>query len=196
MFQPQQYQIQSRKEIRLIIHFYNEIIPLIVYKGTSEQAIFENIRQLTNLYHFRCLNKKQEPLILSSNVPDKTHIYIENTNSIIQKQQNKLNDDNIKLQKEIQSLKNKIKYVSDAKNTIDILKSMLIYIEENSNKQKKDENNENNENKENEENNNNEGNNKNNETEENKENTTNDAEKKEEKTVEKQQKEEEDCRET
>ena len=71
----QQYTVSPRK-INLIIHYGEEEIPLIIYRGTSEQAILENIRDLTNLYRFRCLNKKKQPIILSSNLPDKTHIFV------------------------------------------------------------------------------------------------------------------------
>lgn len=76
----QQYTVAPRK-INLIIHYNEEEIPLIVYRGTSEQAIFENIRDLTNLYRFRCLNKKKQPIILSSSLPDKTHIFVVDPNA-------------------------------------------------------------------------------------------------------------------
>ena len=73
------YQASPRKvnPINLIIHCGDEEIPLVIYRGTSEQAIFDNIRDLTNLYRFRCLNEQKQPIILSSNLPNKTHIYIE-----------------------------------------------------------------------------------------------------------------------
>ena len=77
---------QKPRKITLNIHFRDDKIPLVIYGGTSEQAIFENIRDLTNLYRFRCVNKKQEPIILSSNLPDKTHIYIQDPNEKEQKE--------------------------------------------------------------------------------------------------------------
>ena len=73
------YQVSSRP-INLIIHCEDDEIPLVVYRGTSEQAILDNIRDLTNLYRFRCLNEQKQPIILSSNLPNKTHIYIQNPN--------------------------------------------------------------------------------------------------------------------
>ena len=88
MYQQQKtkYQISPR-EINLILHFREEEIPLVIYPGTSEQAIFENIRDLTNLYRFRCLDKKQRPIILSSNLPNKTHIFIQDPTIIDQKEE-------------------------------------------------------------------------------------------------------------
>ena len=72
----QQFQMAQRK-INLILHYRDEEIPLIVYRGTSEQTIYDMIREITNIYRFKVVNKKQQPVILSSTIPDRTHLFIE-----------------------------------------------------------------------------------------------------------------------
>merc|ERR1712228_721397 len=74
--QQQQYQSYHSRQINLILHVGDEQIPLAIYPGTSEQAIYENIRELTNLYRFRCFTQNQQPMILSANLPNNTHIFI------------------------------------------------------------------------------------------------------------------------
>eukprot|EP00486_Rosalina_sp_Unknown_P009493 CAMPEP_0201589998 /NCGR_PEP_ID=MMETSP0190_2-20130828/173014_1 /ASSEMBLY_ACC=CAM_ASM_000263 /TAXON_ID=37353 /ORGANISM="Rosalina sp." /LENGTH=603 /DNA_ID=CAMNT_0048045257 /DNA_START=23 /DNA_END=1834 /DNA_ORIENTATION=- len=117
------YTVSPRK-INLIIHFGEEEIPLVIYRGTSEQAIFENIRDLTNLYRFRCLNKKKQPVILSSNLPDKTHIFVVDP---LAKEPEP--SDEPTPEEQIDYLKPKLQEVIDAKNVLNVFKTMLINLE-------------------------------------------------------------------
>merc|ERR1712228_1085868 len=96
-------------------------IPLAIYPGTSEQAIYENIRELTNLYRFRCFTHNQQPMILSANLPNNTHIFI------AEPLKNKSDEPSPKEQAEY--LKNKVHEIIDAKQVINIFKSMLISLE-------------------------------------------------------------------
>jgi len=112
------------RKITLLIHFRDEEIPLIIYGGTSEQAIHEHIRDLTNLYRFRCLNKKGQPVILSSNLPDKTHVHIRDPN-----EKELADSDEPSPEEQIDYLKTKTRELLDAKNVLNTFKAMLISLE-------------------------------------------------------------------
>merc|ERR1719229_347310 len=113
------------RKITLTIHFRDEETPLIIYGGTSEQAIFEHIRDVTNLYRFRCVNKKQQPIILSSNLPDKTHIYVQDPNEREEEE-----SDEPSPEEQIEYLKDKTRELLDAKNVLNAFKAMLISLEQ------------------------------------------------------------------
>jgi len=118
------YSSQPPRKLTLTIHHGDKEIPLVIY-GASEQAIVENIRELTNLYRFRCLNKKQQPLVLSSNLPDKTHIYV--VDPTAEKEEE---SDEPTAEEQVDYLKSKVREIIDAKTVLNAFKSMLIKLEQ------------------------------------------------------------------
>eukprot|EP00484_Ammonia_sp_Unknown_P027277 CAMPEP_0197024162 /NCGR_PEP_ID=MMETSP1384-20130603/4793_1 /TAXON_ID=29189 /ORGANISM="Ammonia sp." /LENGTH=615 /DNA_ID=CAMNT_0042452507 /DNA_START=17 /DNA_END=1864 /DNA_ORIENTATION=- len=124
MYQREKFEESHR--IKLFIHHRDEQIPLVIYRGTSEQAIYEQIRELTNLYRFKVLNKKEQPIILSSNLPDKTHIYIQDPTLQDKKEEE---SDEPTPEQQIEYLKPKIQEVIDAKNLLNVFKKMLLNLE-------------------------------------------------------------------
>eukprot|EP01083_Nonionella_stella_P062510 162515_1 len=128
MWTQQQQQLSHNcNKITLILHFRDEEMPLIVYRGTSEQAIHENIRELTNLYRFKCFNEQQQPIILSSNLPNEYHVYIQDPTVVNDKEDEE--SDEPSAEEQVEYLKAKIHQVIDAKSVLNVFKSMLIVLE-------------------------------------------------------------------
>mmetsp|Transcript_16973 Transcript_16973/g.26393 ORF Transcript_16973/g.26393 Transcript_16973/m.26393 type:complete len:616 (+) Transcript_16973:58-1905(+) len=112
------------RKINLILHHRDEEIQLVIYRGTSEQAIYDNIREITNLYHFRIVDKKEQPLILTCELPNKTHVYVRDPT------ERKEESDEPTPEQQLEYLQPKMQQIIDAKNTLDVFKKMLLSLEQ------------------------------------------------------------------